>query len=335
MPNSGLENDMQRFFSSKAAIPIGLVLTMVFCISLLYVETSGTLCFGTLLIAISAYAIPRYFGLKDVKRLMIWGVVFLFLISGAAMMFTESFYGSGQMQTVSSSDGTLSNASVDPYTLNELGIYRFTVIDVESDYDEIILQLGTVETVYLTYITGGQLMNYTMSEDLNYTGTGIKYYVDVALEPGNNHFFVIKGYKSSVLVSYTSISPWPTLINESDANIFYFMGNFYYLSLNVGLPFFVLAFFSWWIRRNMDRTIARMREEGRIPPLETICPQCGQPNPNSVRACKQCGGPLPVFQPIAARVQASKKETFICSECGADVDDEATVCPKCGEPFDE
>lgn len=335
MSNSGLEEDVRRFFSSKIAIPIGLLFTTIFCIALLYVETRGTLCFGTLLIAIAAYAIPRYFGMKDLKRLVIWGCLFLFIISGVGAMFTDSFYNSNLMQNVSSGDGKLVNATVSPHTLDAGGIYQFSVVDLNSEFDEIVLQIGTVESVYLNYITGGQVHTHNMSMDMGYSGAGTRYFVNVTLEPGANYFFVVNGYKSGAIISYTPVSPWPTLIDGSESAIFYFMGNLYYLSLNVGLPYFVLTFFSWWIRSNMDRTILRMREEGRIPPLETLCPLCEHSNPSSERVCQQCGGPLPVFQPFTEKIKASEKETFVCSECGADVDEDDAVCPNCGEPFDE
>lgn len=335
MSNSGLEDDVRRFFSSRFAIPVGLILTTIFCIFLLYMETGGTLCFGTLVIAISAYAIPRYFGMRDLKRLLIWGFLFLFIITGVAVMFTDSFYSSGQMQSVSSEDGKLLNASVSPYSLNQSGIYGFSVIVTDSEYDEIILKLGSVESVYLGYITGVPINDYPMSIDLNYSGAGTLYFIDLPLESGDNYFFVVTGSILGSVKSHTPISPWPTLIDGANSGIFYFMGNLYYLSLNVGLPYFVLTSFSWWIRRNMDLTIAKMREEGRIPPLETVCPNCNHPNPTAGKICQQCGEELPIFQPIAARVQASKKEVFMCSECGIDVDEDATVCPNCGEPFDE
>ena len=37
---------------------------------------------------------------------------------------------------------------------------------------------------------------------------------------------------------------------------------------------------------------------------------------------------------LAKAMGLEKEETFVCSECGADVPADATVCPKCGEKFD-
>ncbi|MGE4275050.1 MAG: zinc ribbon domain-containing protein [Candidatus Methanomethylophilaceae archaeon] len=326
---------MQGFLSSKVAVPVGLLLTLLVCAALLYVETTGTLCFGTLLIAIAAYMIPRVFGMRDLKRILPWGIVFLFLISGVALFFTTSFYDSEEMLVTSSSDGVLVEATVSPHVLNDSGVYRFTVLVTETGFDRIVLDIGGVESVYLNYIMGGNRVEYNMSVDPSYTGDGTLYYRELVIPPGDNHFFVIKAMIGEEAVSYTALSPYPVLMPEDDATLFYYMGNLYYLSLNVGLPFFILASFSWWIRRNMDKTIKRMREEGRLPPTETTCPSCGHANPSALRHCSQCGEELPAFQPVSLRPATKSRETFICSECGADVDEDATECPNCGEPFDE
>ncbi|MDD3398525.1 MAG: zinc ribbon domain-containing protein [Candidatus Methanomethylophilaceae archaeon] len=333
MPQDGFENSVKRFLSSRASLPFGLLLTVLVCTLLLYVETTGTLCFGTLLIAVSAYVIPRVFGMRDLKRVLIWGLLMVFLISGIAMVFTSSFYSSEEMLTVSSSDGILLNATVSPHLPNESGIYRFTVIVTETGFDGIVLELGDVDSVYLNFIMGGGVTEYNMTIDGNYSGVGNLYYVDIALTNDTNHFFVVKAIIADEVASFTALSPYPTL--RGDDPVFYFAGNLYYLALNVGLPFFVLAFFSWWIRRNMDMAIERMREEGRLPPLETVCPRCGHKNPSALRHCAQCGEELPVFQPPILRQPEKKKETFMCSECGADVDEDATECPNCGEPFED
>ena len=333
MPEAGFEDSMKRFLSSRAAVPVGLLLTIMVCTLLLYVETTGTLCFGTLLIAISAYMIPRLFGMRDLKRTIIWGLLMLFLVSSIAMVFTSSFYSSEEMLSVSSSDGILQNATVSPHLPDDSGIYRFTVLVTSGSFDDIVLELGKVDSVYLNFIMGSNVAEHPMAIDGNYSGAGTLYYVDVTLSEGENHFFVVKALIADKISTFTSLSPYPTLRGED--SLFYFAGNLYYLALNVGLPFFVLAFFSWWIRRNMDMAMERMREEGRIPPLETACPRCGQSNPSSLRQCNQCGADMPVFQPPNLRQAAKKKETFMCSECGADVDEDATVCPKCGEPFED
>ncbi len=319
-------------------MPLGLIIALAVSGLLLYVESSNPICFGPLLIAVAAYMIPRLFGMRDVKRLLIWGFLLLFLLSAVGMVISQDYMENDDTRFVSSPEGGLVDANVSPYLPGSVGPYTFEVtvtLTQGVDFEGIFLDLWKMDSIYLGYpMTGAAPTQHPMHD----SGGGVWSVVldSEHIEADNNYYFRVQAIADGdVVKEMTEVSVHPAL--RGDDPSFYFFGNLYYLSLNVGLPFFLLTFFSWWIRRNMDRTIERMREEGRIPPMETECEQCGFMNPTALKSCRQCGGPMPGLETvIAPPVEPKEPEaTYVCSECGADVGEEDEFCPKCGESFED
>ncbi len=77
-----------------------------------------------------------------------------------------------------------------------------------------------------------------------------------------------------------------------------------------------------------------------------VCSECGTDVPSDATVCPKCGekfdGEKAEEQKEEAKAPTPAKpkkaepygDTFVCSECGAEVPGEATKCPKCGEKFD-
>lgn len=77
-----------------------------------------------------------------------------------------------------------------------------------------------------------------------------------------------------------------------------------------------------------------------------VCSECGTDVPSDATVCPKCGEKFEpekdeeqkeeTVAPAPAKPKGPEAygDTFVCSECGAEVPGEATKCPKCGEKFD-
>ncbi len=323
------------FMQSKYAVPVGLVLALAISAFLLVGERDGTLCMATLLIAVAGYIIPRNFGLRDIKKLMVWGVAFVMIVTSMAFFMSWSYYEDGASGPVSSADGELVDGWVSPYGIAEDGVYNYTVT-VHGNLSDVRVHVGVIQVMYLEAAAGDLLENHSMSRIEQLPDGGEVYSVLVPLDEGEIYFF----YFSAENEDYrTSDGEGPNTKGPMDAAWFYFTQNFNNIFTLVGLPFFFLAFISWWMRRNIDRAVERMEEQGRIPPREgRPCVKCKTPLSKDAETCPGCGREIPQYIPppqMAKEEPEPKEDEFVCSECGATVDDEATFCPSCGEEFED
>jgi len=97
-------------------------------------------------------------------------------------------------------------------------------------------------------------------------------------------------------------------------------------------PFLILCVMSWWMRRNLERTRARMEAEGRLYPQGYgRCKRCGSLVLPGEIMCRKCGE----YVDVPEEMRVKKVNYFECSECGREVPQDAGVCPFCGEAFED
>ena len=102
--------------------------------------------------------------------------------------------------------------------------------------------------------------------------------------------------------------------------------------LTLVLPFLLLSMITWWMRKNIERTRARMEAEGRLyPPGYGRCRRCSSVVLPGEIICKRCGE----YVDVPEEMRVKKVNCFECSECGREVPKDAGVCPYCGEAFEE
>jgi RNA polymerase subunit RPABC4/transcription elongation factor Spt4 len=98
------------------------------------------------------------------------------------------------------------------------------------------------------------------------------------------------------------------------------------------LPFLVLVVLTWWLRKNLERTRARLEAEGRLYPQGYgRCKRCGALVLPGEVMCRKCGE----YIDVPEEMRVKKVNYFECSECGREVDKDAGVCPFCGEAFED
>jgi len=72
------KESFNNFRKQKYAVPIGLALTVLLTLALTLYAIS--LCFVPMLIALVAYGIPYYLGLKSRKKLAVFGTVLILFL---------------------------------------------------------------------------------------------------------------------------------------------------------------------------------------------------------------------------------------------------------------
>ena len=334
MPTEPPESNFTSFIKSRYAMPIGIVLTLILSFFLLWGEKSGALCMAPLLIAIAGYLIPKNFGLKDIRWIMLWGAVLVLTVSAMATAFTVSYYDNGGYGKVSSSDGGLIDGTVAPYSISDNGTYIYEVT-VMPGCDNVKVIVSEVNMVYLESRSGTVLDSYLLENTSTERSGGWIWSAEIPLENGSNYIFYFEGVKDGEEIR-TAVGDGPLTMEQYDAWLFYFGQNFINIFTWVGIPFFLLALVSWWIRRNLDRVITEMEEAGRIPPRDgRPCIQCGTALSKDAEVCPGCGRIIPKYIPPQQLTEEEEGDKLVCSECGAEVEADAEFCPNCGEGFEE
>jgi len=130
---------------------------------------------------------------------------------------------------------------------------------------------------------------------------------------------------SSVLLMYTS----PRFDTSGVDNFAWFLLNTFVVLV---LPFMLLALITLWMRKNLERTRARLEKEGRLyPPGYGRCKKCGTVVLPGEICCRRCGE----YIDVPEEMRVKKVNYFECSECGREVPEDAGVCPYCGDVFDD
>jgi uncharacterized OB-fold protein len=108
--------------------------------------------------------------------------------------------------------------------------------------------------------------------------------------------------------------------------------SFYITAVVLVLPFLLLTVLTWWMRKNLEKTRARLEAEGRLYPQGYgRCKRCGTLVLPGEAACRKCGE----YVDVPEEMRVKKVNYFECSECGREVPPDAGVCPYCGEAFEE
>ncbi|MDD1768837.1 MAG: zinc-ribbon domain-containing protein [Methanomassiliicoccales archaeon] len=308
-PAGDLRKKFEEFKGKKYAIPIGLVLTIAVTTLLLVFLLDA--CLSVILIAILAYAIPFYFGLKNRKRLALFGLalfIFLGFVFAATVFYAYTGYPGDH---ISSEDSVLVNGTVNPYKADASATFTYSVMlaggnesgkvwaNISSfGIGEAYSANQTMEPYEPTPIPGGQVfvLNKTMP-------AGVYAY----------HFASFDGTSWH----RTSIQGLGPLSLADDA----FFGQLLYQGmirvwLQIATLFYMIIVLTWWMDNSKKRAgeLRKQAEEGKKK--------------------KDAGRPEKGKE---AQTDIKKKivEKLVCSECGAEVPADAKKCPQCGEPFEE
>lgn len=337
-----LKGRFYKFREKKYALPAALLLTFVVCSLLLMY--SAALCFGSLAAAIIAYYVPYYFGLKDRKKLAVWGLVLLIAISIPYGVKLVSDYQSFEGETVRSDTGKLYDGKVTPFNAVDTRTHNFTVTVNNS--------IITPEITEAHVVINNYWLNRNFnSPDLNRTMQSM------ALPNGDRQFYWEGQLPEQALYAFrftafdnttwytTEITIGPIDLTSGTLYQNVIWGTIMSTLFSVGILFYLLLFMTWFTDRSKKRA-AELQQSPGAPPSggskaseakgneeNFVCSECGAGVPADARSCPQCGeGFEEEGAPSAA---GAKEDEYYCTDCGATVKGSDTVCPNCKKKFED
>ena len=293
-----INEKMKGVRESKMSIWVGMALALLVTVSLTLVVQlwlAQVLCLLPILVALLAYYIPTYFGLKDRKRLAVFGLVLFLVIGlslGGALYSTVANY---EVQDVSSDDNLLVQGTLSPSHGEPGDAFHFSVVLASGDADANVSLL-----LYNNWGESEDDPNYTMTFSHN-TSLGALYTYNVSgLEEGIYYFQY--GTLNGTAWSETGQSFGPVNADMNKVLSNSLLSGTVYSFYSMAVLFYILILLTWWMDRSKKK-IFEMEQK---------------------RA-----------QSKDRKVKEVKDEKFVCSECGAEVPSEADKCPSCGAKFDD
>ncbi len=319
---------VKDFSKTPYVYPVSLgIAAVVYYLSLVY---ASSICLINLLTPLVLLGALWMFNVRTAKKLAIVGLVAVVVLSGIWIVVLTQLYTTAEPTIASSEDGTtLTNGIVTPFKGNSSQVYNFTLT--------VHLKNSTSGPIFFKYVNvvirsaefpSEGFQNVTMYLQENDTATLTqRYYYATELPPINAYVFLaeypngtqeIGGQWSGGLVGY-DLGPYSS--DSGGLAIVLLPFSFYQNLVQMYLPYILIVGMIWWTRR-----AKRMREK-QIEKwkLEEAEKEAAQPKSSQLKV------------PSLAKAMGTDKgtgDTFVCSECGADVPADATVCPKCGEKFD-
>ncbi len=277
-------------------------------------------CMAVLIIPALLYLIPHFFKVKNLKVMVMHGVVFTvvaLLVGGlyAAPTFIDDnseFTGTTTFTdvavtytapmydvTVKFDDTTGLAPNAELFKIDKVG---FSTANGPTDPIPLLPVTQTVDTVSYNFSVDDQLYI------IQFFATDTD---DKRIE---QTFFFLTGNPS-----------------ESSKNSAMWMGSLYELGLFM-LLYFMIVFLTYAMRTSAKKTQARMVEQGRLyPEGYGRCEECRAIVLPGEVSCRKCGK----YIDVPVEMKPKKKDFFTCSDCNAEVPEDASVCPKCGVEFDD
>jgi len=304
-----------NFKKTPWTIPVAIGLTAGL-FYLLLVFLLGT-CLVTLLPPFFLLGVLWFFNVKTPKKLLVAGLIGVALMMAVEIVFFVHMYQTIEPVKAYSDDLVLTNGTVDPVRGDASTVFNYTL---QINHLSNTSTIGNV-TVRIYGLSGDR--NETMSLFSRDNDTAIYYYRTTIPDPINLYLFWANVDSNWYSASDHEGTADTLVIGPIYADAFAIAKPL----LNYGLVLFLQFYFMfglmvgmiWWTRRSrkyreqqLQRWEKSRKEKGAAgsPKEETKVPS------------------------LARAMGKTDEDTFVCSECGADVPAEATECPKCGEKFE-
>ncbi|MDQ1372068.1 MAG: Zinc ribbon protein [Candidatus Thermoplasmatota archaeon] len=313
-------NDLFEKLKKKPvfAIPAGAALVgLVYLLLLTYAAGS---CLVTMLPAFIMLGVFWFFGVKRGRFLLLAGLVGCAVLMLVSTYFFVGMYTNLEPATATSDDDAMviRDGVVTPFEGDAQTAFNFTL----SVYVNESVAIGDVKVLIVDMVYG-DIRNETMLAGPRNDTLAQYYYTTTVSNPINGYFFWVNVSGTWYLAAdheegaeVTATGPMHTDTLEITLLILYlsaiqsFVQYFVIYALIVGMI--------WWTRRarrmrekQMDKWEAkRKEEEAKTPKDDAKVPS------------------------LAKAMGLEADDSFVCSECGADVPGDATECPKCGEKFE-
>jgi len=312
---------MKGVRQSKTGLIVGILLTVLVTVLLSvvsYLWLSQILCFLPMIVALLAYGIPTYFGLKDRKKLAIFGLVLFLLIGlsigGALYASVANFEG----DPVSSDDNTLVQGMVTPVHGLPGDTYNFTVTlttGSNSSVVRLILENNWGDS------SGNRNLNMTRASANN--SLGAAYYLELDdLDEGIYYYqYVFENGTNDVSTALT-FGPVNADMNKVLSNSL--LSGVLVAFVNMAMLFYILILMTWWMDRSRKKVfeMEQKRTKGKEKKAvdeKFVCSDCGADVPVDANKCPACGASF------------DEEKELLCPQCSAKLLKTDEKCWNCGK----
>jgi DNA-directed RNA polymerase subunit RPC12/RpoP len=305
----------QQFRKSKMGLAFGLVLTALLAyVTILFV---GFLCFSTIIAGALLYFVPRYFGLKSRKKLVIAAFIIMLFLGLALGVTYYTIIKDVQPAASSSGDGIMTAGQVLPFKGSMNDAFNFSVeVSGANSSSEVWVQ------VYDYFGSSQKRINLTHSFPTQ-SGQSRVFHEEAQLSNGayrHVYYFIDSNGKEVT----TSMAWGPMTLADGDIlskELYYWMVS---IILNVGMWFLFILILTYYMENSKKRmTEARNRmktaEPAKPGKMKFVCSECGADVPEDANECPQCGEKF------------EDEEGLKCPSCGKEVSSAATNCWNCGK----
>jgi ribosomal protein L40E len=327
-----LKSSFFKFRQRKYALYVGLLVTLAIC-SLLILFVNYFLCFGFLLIALAGYYIPYFFGMKSKKKLAVWGIVLILVMSLPYSLALMQGDKAAAADTIGGADGKLSDGKVIALDQGS-GSYQYSVLAPNGTYSQMNVQV-------FDGWTGEEVLNETMGSQAAPGGTLYTYNATTLTGTSEYIFYFLASDGHNWTASDRGIGP----IRASDSEIFVHWLPLVIVAMliEVGMLFYLLLALNWMTERSkkrmadLQKTMPK-KEEGKVGKDEKfVCSECGAEVPMDATKCPQCGENFEEEskqEPQEPKQKDKSKDEYFCTECGAKVNEDSKSCWNCGKQFE-
>jgi len=304
---------------SKMSIWVGMALALLVTVSLTLVVQlwlAQIVCLLPILVALLAYYIPTYFGLKDRKRLAVFGLVLFLVVGlslGGALYSTVANY---EVQDVSSDDNLLVQGTLTPSHGEPGDTFHFSVVLTSGETDaDVRLMLfnnwGDPENnpnMTRTAVHNSSL-GAVYSFNTSVLAEGIFYF----------QFGVLNG--SAWSETEQSFGPVNADLNNVLGNSL--LSGTVYSFYSMAVLFYILILLTWWMDRSkkkifeMEQKRAQTKER-KVRDEKFVCSDCGAEVPADADKCPSCGASF-------------EEDELKCPQCSAKLLKTDTKCWNCGK----
>lgn len=317
----------KQFAKTKFAIPVSVALAaLVFYASVAYL--SGA-CLANMIAPLFLLGMLWSVGVRRVKHLLVIGAVATVVFSGILTVYLVDTLQHVPVKDALSEDGTTMVGTLDQWNGGPQTLFTYNLTITLKNDNQTLHEVNLL--IFKVGQSGGKEFNYSMTLAWNSSSTvdgvttrvfNYTYYTTLPT-PINQFLFM-----ANISDNWESAGEWNSL-----GKVFYVQGPVYkntwevtkpilpsafqYAFIYVFGPYAIVLAMIWWTRR------ARRMRKDQMEKWERE------------RAKEEGKKPKPVSKvPSLAQAMGKGEDTFVCSECGADVPADATVCPRCGEKFD-
>lgn len=310
---------MKGVRQSKMSIWIGMGLALLVTVSLtltVQLWLAQVVCLLPILVALLAYYIPTYFGLKERKRLAAFGLVLFLVIGlslGSALYSTVANY---EVEDVSSDNNLLVGGTVSPSRVEPGDLLQFSVVLTSGN--------NSSNVRLLLYNNWGEPEdNPNMSMAYSHTTSlGAVYALNTSgLDEGIYYFQYGTLNGTAWTETSQSFGPVNADLNKVLSNSL--VSGTVYSFYSMAVLFYILILLTWWMDRSKKKIfeMEQKRAQGKEKKAKDdkfVCSDCGAEVPGEADKCPSCGASF-------------EDEELKCPQCSAKLLKSDTKCWNCGK----